>query len=120
MAVLWRAVGGLKGFEGRVQFTRPIASVWDDGGVIGSGRLQGHPVTIEVDYETAGHGGEKTAARGRITQNVGDKLTLGWTVRERRSGDGDSRLRGTALPLNMGHGPRLLGDLATSHGHTGR
>jgi hypothetical protein len=110
----------VKEFEGRVQFTRPIASVWDDGGVIGSGRLQGHPVTIEVDYETAGHGGEKTAAGGRITQNVGDKLTLGSTVVDDRSGDGDYRLRGTDLTLNMGHGTRLLGELATSHGHTGR
>jgi hypothetical protein len=37
-----------------------------------------------------------------------------------RSGDGDYRLRGTDLTLNMGHGTRLLGELATSHGHTGR
>ena len=110
----------VKEFEGRVQFTRPIASVWDDGAVIGSGRLQGHPVTIEVDYETVGHGAEKTAVGGRLTQKVGDQLTLGSTVVDDQSGNGDYRLRGTDFAWKLGKGTRLLGEVATSHGHTGR
>src|SRR5204862_531734 len=85
----------VKEFEGRLQFTRPIASVWDDGGLIGNGSLKGHPVDIEVDYETPGRAGEKTAMGGRVTQAVGDKLTLGTTIVDDGSGDGDYRLRGT-------------------------
>ena len=61
----------VKEFEGRVQFTRPISTVWDDGGLVGNGQLAGHPVTIEVDYETRGTGGERTAVGGRVTQEIG-------------------------------------------------
>ena len=71
----------VKEFEGRLQFARPISSVWDDGSVISDNRLAGHPVDIEVDYETAGgRAGEKTTAGGRVTQAVGQQLALGATL----------------------------------------
>ena len=110
----------VKEIEGRVQFTRPISSVWDDGSVIGNGRLQGHPVNIEVDYETRGSGAEKTAVGGRLTQAVGRALTLGTTVVDDQSGNGDYRLRGTDFALKVAPGTRLTAEVATSSGTTGR
>jgi hypothetical protein len=61
----------VKEFEGRLMFTRPVSSVWDDGSLIGDARLMGNPVTIEVDYETPGKTQEKSAMGGRIAQAVG-------------------------------------------------
>ena len=110
----------VKEFEGRVHFTRPIASVWDDGSVIGNGRLQGHPVSIEVDYETRGSGAEKAAIGGRLTQAVGDKLTVGGTVVDDASGNGNYRLRGTDFALKLAPGTKLSAEVATSSGSTGR
>jgi hypothetical protein len=110
----------VKDFEGRLQFTHPVPSVWDDGGVIGSGRLQGHPVTIEVDYETPGHDGEKSSAGARLTQKLGQGLTLGTTLVDDRSGSGEYQLRGTDFALKLGKGASVLGELATSQGNSGR
>ena len=110
----------VKELEGRVQFTRPVSSVWDDGSVIGNGRLQGHPVSIEVDYETRGSGAEKAAVGGRITQAVGNKLSVGGTVVDDASGNGNYRLRGTDLALKLAPGTKLSAEIATSSGSTGR
>jgi hypothetical protein len=110
----------VKEFEGRLMFTRPIASVWDDGSLIGDARLQGHPVTIEVDYETPGRVQEKAAMGGRVTQDVGGRLTLGTTIVDDAAGAGDYRLRGADFTLKPVKGTRLLAELARSSGETGR
>jgi uncharacterized repeat protein (TIGR01451 family) len=110
----------VKEFEGRLMFTRPISSVWDDGSLVGDARLMGNPVNIEVDYETIGRTQEKAAMGGRITQDVGGKLTLGTTVVDDASGAGDYRLRGADFNYTPVKGTRLLGEMARSSGHTGR
>jgi len=110
----------VKEFEGRLQFTRPIASVWDDGSLIGSASLQGHPVDIEVDYETSGRASEQTVAGGRVTQALGTQLTLGGTLVDDASAAGDYRLRGGDVAWTPVKGTRLLGEVAESHGHSGR
>src|SRR5262249_49790527 len=110
----------VKEFEGRLMFTRPVSSVWDDGGLIGDARLMGHPVDIEVDYETIGRAGEKTAMGGRVTQAVGDKLTLGTTIVDDGTAAGDYRLRGPDFAYNFSKGTRLTAELARSSGRTGR
>jgi hypothetical protein len=110
----------VKEFEGRLMFTRPISSVWDDGSLVGDARLMGNPVNIEVDYETIGRTQEKAAMGGRITQAVGGQLTLGTTIVDDASGVGDYRLRGADFTYKPLKGTRLLGELARSSGHTGR
>src|SRR6185503_12392458 len=110
----------VKEFEGRLMFTRPVASVWDDGSLIGDARLQGHPVSIEVDYETPGRVQEKAAMGGRVTQDVGGRLTLGTTIVDDAAGAGDYRLRGADFTLKPVKGARLLAEMAHSTGATGR
>ncbi|MEY4374584.1 MAG: hypothetical protein RL760_750, partial [Candidatus Eisenbacteria bacterium] len=110
----------VKEFEGRLQFTRPISTVWDDGGLVGNGRLAGHPVTIEVDYETRGTGSERTAVGGRVTQALGSQLQLGTTVVDDQSGGGSYQLRGTDFTAQIAKGTRITGELASSSGRTGR
>ncbi|HXJ69470.1 MAG TPA: hypothetical protein VNM39_11230, partial [Verrucomicrobiae bacterium] len=109
----------VKEFEGRLMFTRPVASVWDDGSLIGDARLMGHPVTIEVDYETPGHAQEKSAMGGRLTQDFGGRLTLGTTLVDDASGTSDYNLRGGDFTLRPVKGTRLLGEMAKSTGRAG-
>jgi len=109
----------VKEFEGRLQFTRPVSSVWDDGSLIGDARLMGSPVSIEVDYETLGNTQEKAAAGGRITQDLGGKLTLGTTIVDDASGASDYRLRGADFTLKPAKGTRLLAEMARSEGRSG-
>jgi hypothetical protein len=91
----------VKEFEGRLMFTRPVSSVWDDGSLIGDARLMGNPVTIEVDYETPGRAQEKSAMGGRLTQDFGGRLTLGTTLVDDASGTSDYNLRGGDFTLRL-------------------
>ncbi|MFM7231637.1 MAG: hypothetical protein ACKO3S_06605 [bacterium] len=110
----------IKEYEGRLQFTRPVSSVWNDGGLVGDGDLQGHPVSIEVDYETRGNGAEKSAVGGRVTQALGRNLQVGTTIVDDQSGGGEYRLRGTDFTARVAKGTRVTGEIATSSGRTGR
>src|SRR5580765_7206384 len=109
----------VKEFEGRLMFTRPVASVWDDGSLVGEARLMGNPVTIEVDYETPGHTEEKSAAGARLTQDLGSRLTLGTTVVHDASGASAYRLGGADFTLKPVKGSRLLAEMARSEGRAG-
>jgi OmpA family protein/glucodextranase-like protein len=108
-----------KELEGRLLFTRPVASAWDDGSLVDGDRLIGHPVTIEVDYETRGTVGEKSAVGARVKQGLGP-LTLGATAVDDRAGAGRYQLMGGDLALRMGPQSRVGLELAESEGQAGR
>ncbi len=108
-----------KELEGRVLFARPISSVWEDGSLVDGGPLIGHPVTIEVDYETRGSVGEKAALGARARQGLGP-LSLGATVVDDRSGAGRYQLKGGDATLRLGAQSRLGFELAESEGRAGR
>src|SRR2546426_8422471 len=52
--------------EGRILFGRPILSVVDGGSLVEPALLPGHPVSIQVDYETRVESFERTAGGGRV------------------------------------------------------
>lgn len=58
--------------EGRIWFRRPVSSVIDDSGLIGSNLLAGHPITIQVDYETPVDGLEASVSGARFRQIFGE------------------------------------------------
>jgi outer membrane protein OmpA-like peptidoglycan-associated protein len=107
-----------KELEGRILFTRPIASVWEDGSLVDGGSLTGHPVTIEVDYETRGSLSEKSAVGGRARQTMGP-VTLGATVVDDRSNAAPYRLQGGDATVRLG-AARLALEVAESEGRAGR
>ena len=107
-----------KELEGRLLFTRPIPSVWEDGSLVDGGGLNGHPVTIEADYETRGSLGEKSAVGARVKQSLGP-LTLGATVVDDRAGPGRYQLTGGDAALRLGPETRLGFELAESDGRAG-
>jgi hypothetical protein len=57
---------------------------------------------------------------GRVTQDVGGRLTRGTTIVDDAAGAGDYRLRGADFTLKPVKGTRLLAELARSSGETGR
>ena len=107
-----------KELEGRILFARPIASLWEDGSLLDGGSLTGHPVSIEVDYETRGGTSEKSAMGGRARQTLGP-VTLGATVVDDRSGAAPYRLQGGDATLRIGVSQLTL-EAAVSDGHAGR
>ncbi|MGH7730649.1 MAG: hypothetical protein ACRENJ_05290, partial [Candidatus Eiseniibacteriota bacterium] len=107
-----------KELEGRLLFTRPVPGVWEDGSLVDGSRLAGHPVTIEVDYETRGSVGEKSAVGARLKQGLGP-ITLGATAVDDRAGKGRYRLGAGDAALRLGLATRLGFELAESEGRAG-
>jgi hypothetical protein len=58
--------------EGRIWFRRPVSSVIDDSALIGSNLLAGHPITVQVDYETPVDGLEASVSGARFKQFFGE------------------------------------------------
>jgi hypothetical protein len=110
---------GVKELEGRLLFSRPVASVWEDGSLVDGGRLYGQPVTIEVDYETRGSLEEKTAVGGRLEQQVG-RVTVGATALNDQAGFGQYQLGSGDVALKLGAVSRVGVEFAHSDGRTGR
>ena len=69
--------------EGRIWFRRPVSSVIDDSALIGSNLLAGHPITVQVDYETPVDGLEASVSGARFKQFFGEgKFGIGGTMIE--------------------------------------
>ena len=69
--------------EGRIWFRRPVSSVIDDSALIGSNLLAGHPITIQVNYETPVDGLEASVSGARFKQFFGEgKFGIGGTLIE--------------------------------------
>jgi len=107
-----------KELEGRILLANPIPGTWEDASLVDGGRLVGHPVTIELDYETRGSLSEKAAVGGRVRQTAGP-LTLGATALDDRANGGEYRLRGADATLRLGDASRLGFEAARSEGRTG-
>ncbi len=106
--------------EGRVLFSRPVASVLDDGGLVSATVLPGSPVTVEIDYETQTQGLDRTATGGHVQQHLGDHVALGGTYLKDEVGAGGYELRGGDTELRVGRNTRLTGEYATSSGAASR
>src|SRR5262245_47036614 len=110
---------GVKELEGRLMFSRPVASVWEDGSLVDGSRLYGQPVTIEVDYETRGSLDEKSAVGGRLEQQVG-RVTVGATAINDQAGFGQYQLGAGDVALKLGAASRVGVEFAHSDGRSGR
>src|SRR2546426_12400463 len=63
--------------EGRILFGRPILSVVDGGSLVEPALLPGHPVSIQIDYETRVDSFERTAGGGRVRQQIRGQVAIG-------------------------------------------
>jgi outer membrane protein OmpA-like peptidoglycan-associated protein len=108
-----------KEVEGRLLFMRPIPSVWDDGSLVDSDRLHGHPVTIEVEYEARGSVGERAAVGGRLRQPIAPFLAVGGTLIQDEAGAAAYRLWSGDAEVKVGSHARIVGEVAESRGVAG-
>ena len=105
-----------KEFEGRLLFTRPIPSVWDDGSLVDGDPLHGQPVTIEAEYEARGSVGERAAVGGRFRQPIGSFLAVGGTVLQDENRASPYRLWSGDTEVKLGAHARIVGEIAQSQG----
>ena len=102
--------------EGRIWFRRPISSVIDDSGLIGSNLLAGHPITIQVNYETPVDGLEASVSGARFKQFFGEgKFGIGGTFIEDDHISSEYSLHGIDAELRF-KGTRIVGEYAESTG----
>ncbi|MDX1403714.1 MAG: OmpA family protein [Woeseiaceae bacterium] len=102
--------------EGRIWFRRPVSSVIDDSGLIGSNVLAGHPITIRVDYETPVDGLEASVSGARFRQLFGDGgFGIGGTVIEDDRISSEYSLSGVDAELRF-RGTRIVAEYAQSTG----
>jgi uncharacterized repeat protein (TIGR01451 family) len=102
--------------EGRILFSRPILSVAQDTSLINQAMLPGNPVSIQVDYEVRTDFFEKTAAGGRVRQQVGDHVSIGSTYVKDELGTGQYELKAVDTEVRLGKNTRILGEYAESTG----
>ena len=102
--------------EGRVLFLRPISSVVQGGSIVDQQILSGDPVYIQVDYEAAVQGLEKTAAGARVRQQVGDHVAVGGTYVKDDLQGGEYQLAGVDTEVKLGKSTRLTAEYAASSG----
>ena len=102
--------------EGRILFNRPIGSVVDGGSLIDTGLLSGHPVFIQVDYETSVPSFEKTAVGARARRQLGERVTVGATYVNDEFSAGAYRLTGVDAEFRPSPNSRLVGEFADSSG----
>lgn len=102
--------------EGRILFNRPIGSVVDGGSLIDAGLLSGHPVFIQVDYETSVPSFEKTALGGRARRQLGERVTVGATYVNDELSAGAYQLTGVDAEFRPSPNSRLVGEFAKSSG----
>jgi uncharacterized repeat protein (TIGR01451 family) len=102
--------------EGRVWFRRPVSSVIDDSGLIGTNLLAGHPITIQVDYETPVDGLDASVTGGRFKQFFGEGgFGIGGTVIEDDRISSAYSLHGVDAELRF-KGTRIVAEYAQSTG----
>jgi uncharacterized repeat protein (TIGR01451 family) len=102
--------------EGRIWFRRPVSSVIDDSGLIGSNLLAGHPITIQVNYETPVDGLEASVSGARFKKFFGEgKFGVGGTLIEDDHVSSEYSLHGVDAELRF-KGTRIVGEYAQSTG----
>ncbi len=102
--------------EGRIWFRRPVSSVIDDTGLIGTNLLAGHPITIQVDYETPVDGLDASVGGARFKQFFGEgAFGLGGTVIEDDRVSSAYSLHGVDAELRF-KGTRIVAEYAQSEG----
>ena len=102
--------------EGRILFGRPILSVIDGGSLVEPALLHGHPVSIQVDYETRVQSFERTAGGGRVRQQIGDHVAIGGTYVKDEVASGAYELQGVDAEIRLARNSRIVGELAESRG----
>ncbi len=106
--------------EGRILFTRPLASTQADSRLVDRALLGGNPVSIEVDYETEAAFFEKSASGGRVRQQLNDHVAIGGTYVQDEGAAGQYQLQGLDTEIRLGKGTRLLAEMAQSEGSDGQ
>jgi uncharacterized repeat protein (TIGR01451 family) len=102
--------------EGRIWFRRPVSSVIDDSALIGSNLLAGHPITVQVDYETPVDGLEASVSGARFKQFFGEgKFGIGGTVIEDDRITSTYSVHGIDAELKL-KGTRIVAEYAESTG----
>ncbi len=102
--------------EGRIVFNRPISSVVDSGSLVSPTILSGHPVRIQVDYETIVNNLDKTASGTRVRQQVNDNVAVGATYVKDELDSGRHELAGLDAEVHVGKSTRFVAEYASSEG----
>jgi hypothetical protein len=102
--------------EGRIWFRRPVSSVIDDSALIGSSLLAGHPITVQVDYETPVDGLEASVSGARFKQFFGEGgFGIGGTMIEDDRVSSTYSVHGIDAELKL-KGTRIVAEYAESTG----
>jgi uncharacterized repeat protein (TIGR01451 family) len=102
--------------EGRLAFHRAVGSVTPDGSLVDAQLLSGHPVFIQVDYETVLDAFEKTSYGGSVRQQVGDHVAFGATYIDDARGADPYTLKGFDTEIRLGGNSRITAEYAESDG----
>ncbi|NNE43448.1 MAG: hypothetical protein HKN12_04515, partial [Gemmatimonadetes bacterium] len=105
--------------EGRIHFRGPVSGFRQDGGLVQSELLAGHPVWVEVDFEAREEGFSETAFGARARHRLG-LLDLGATWVDDPQAAGDYRMEGVDAALNVRPGTRIVAEYAESRGSDAR
>lgn len=102
--------------QGRLLFTRPIASHENGNTLINQQLLAGNPVYVQVDYETRLRSFAETAAGARAKHQFGESVSLGATAIRDHNESGQYSLDGIDAEARLGDHTRILAELARSRG----
>ena len=101
-------------------FHRPLSSVALDMTPASQGILAGHPVFVQVDYETRLPSFDKTAAGGRIRRQLGDRVSVGGTYVQDELQAGSYELEALDVELRASENTRFTAEVARSSGSDAR
>ncbi|HEU4402060.1 MAG TPA: OmpA family protein, partial [Candidatus Polarisedimenticolia bacterium] len=102
--------------EGRLAFQRPVSSVAPSGSLVDSEPLSGHPVFIQVDYDTVVGAFERTVSGARARQQLGDHVAVGATYVDDRLGASPYELKGADAEIRLGTNSKISAEYADSDG----
>src|ERR1041384_6269400 len=102
--------------EGRLMFLRAVGSVAPSGTLVDQELLSGHPVFIQVDYDSIADAVEKTSYGGPVRRARGDHLALGARYVEDKLGAAPYELKGGDAEIRLGRGSRITAEYAESDG----
>lgn len=100
--------------QGRILFTRPISSVVADNGLVNQSLLAGHPVYIQIDYETQVDSLEKNASGGYVRKQLGDHFSIGGTYVNDELSTAKYELQGIDIEYRVGKHTRIVTEFAKS------
>ncbi len=103
--------------DGRLLTNRPISSFSADNSLIESNMLGGSAVYLQIDYESAVDGFEQTASGARVSQGVGERLTVGATAVNEQQIASEYSLQAADAEFRLGSNSRIIAEFATSEGN---